>query len=277
MHPYLFRIPLPWGGTATVASYGAMMMVGFLVCLYLLGRRGSAFRLSSEELFDIAIAALIGGVIGARLYYIIYAWDYFAANPAQVFRIDKGGLVFYGGVVGGTATVLLVTYLKELPLRRTADLFAGLLPLGHAFGRIGCFLNGCCYGKGTESWIGMRFPAESAAYRDMVRRGLLDSSAAMTPPLHPTQLYAAGYNLLIFAVLSWLMWNRHREGDVVWWYLALYGVARFLNEFLRNDQAPLAAGLTTAQLVCIALLLLGGTMLLKSWTREPDPLPDTTG
>ncbi|MEF8787513.1 MAG: prolipoprotein diacylglyceryl transferase [Planctomycetota bacterium] len=276
MHPHLFHIPLPWGGTATVASYGAMMMLGFLVCLYLLSRRGPAFGLSSETLFDIAIAALIGGVVGARIYYIIYAWDYFAAHPAQIVRIDKGGLVFYGGVAGGTAGVLLFTYLKELPLRRTADVFAGLLPLGHAFGRMGCFLNGCCYGKVTQSWLGMRFPPESAAYRDMVRRGLLESSAAMTPPLHPTQLYAVGYNLAIFGVLSWLLWNRRREGDVVWTYLAVYGVARFLNEFLRNDQAAVASGLTTAQLVCIAFVIVGGTMLLKSWTREPDPLPDVS-
>ena len=274
MHPHLFRIPLPWGGTATVASYGAMMMVGFLVCLYLLSRRGPALGLSSEKLFDIAIAALIGGVVGARIYYVFYAWDYFAAHPLQFFRIDQGGLVFYGGVAGGTAGVLLFTFLKKLPIRRTADVFASLLPLGHAFGRVGCFLNGCCYGGVTRSWVGVRFPPESAAYRDMMRRGLLDSSAALTPPLHPTQLYATAYNLLIFGVLGWVLWNRHREGDVVWLYLLLYGTARFLNEFLRNDQPPVVAHLTTAQLVCIALISVGGAMLWRSWNREPDSLPE---
>lgn len=271
MHPYLFRIPLPWGGTATVASYGAMMMVGFLLCLYVLSRRGPALGLPTPKLFDIAIATLIGGVVGARIYYVIYAWDYFAANPLQIVRIDQGGLVFYGGVAGGTAGALFFTYLKELPMRRTADLFAGLLPLGHAFGRVGCFLNGCCYGKVTHSWVGMRFPPESAAYADMVRRGLLDKTAVLTPPLHPTQLYATGYNLLIFGVLSWLLWNRRREGDVVWFYLALYGIFRFVNEFLRNDQPTVVAGLTTAQFVCMVLVALGGAMLLRSWTKEPDP------
>jgi len=251
-----------------------MMMVGFLVCLYLLSRRGPALGLSSEKLFDIAIAALIGGVVGARIYYVFYAWDYFAAHPLQFFRIDQGGLVFYGGVAGGTAGVLLFTFLKKLPIRRTADVFASLLPLGHAFGRVGCFLNGCCYGGVTRSWVGVRFPPESAAYRDMMRRGLLDSSAALTPPLHPTQLYAAAYNLLIFGVLGWVLWNRHREGDVVWLYLLLYGTARFLNEFLRNDQLPVVAHLTTAQLVCIALISVGGAMLWRSWNREPDSLPE---
>jgi len=158
MHPYLFEIPLPWGASFRAPSYGFMMATGFLVCLYLLTRRARRMGLDPSALFDMATAALIGGLVGARVFYLIQNWGEFASDPWSFFYFWRGGLTFYGGLLGGAAAALLVVRRKRLPVRASLDVAASLLPLGHAFGRVGCFLQGCCFGKATASWAGVRFP-----------------------------------------------------------------------------------------------------------------------
>ena len=158
MHPYLFELPLPWGKTLRPPSYGFMIAVGFLVCLWLLQRRGRRMGLDPAALFDVATAALVGGIVGARLFYVVHNWSEFSGSPLRILAFWHGGLAFFGGVMGGAAGLLAMVWKKGLPLRMTLDLAAGLLPLGHAFGRVGCFLNGCCFGKVTDLWVGMRFP-----------------------------------------------------------------------------------------------------------------------
>ena len=284
MHPHLLRIPLPWGGHFTIASYGFMIMCGFLLTLFLAQRRAKRLGLDPNAIFDVAIAMLIGGIVGARLFYVVYDWPTFRDNPLEVFRIDKGGLIFFGGAAGGIALLLAGLSRKNLPMRRSLDLIISLVPLAHAFGRIGCFLNGCCFGAVTRSWAGVRFPkvldpgsqavAGSPVFVSHVNRGLVADSAEWSLPVHPTQLYAVGYNLVIFTIVSYMLLRRRREGDVAWTYLGLYSVARFLNEFVRDDQAPVLLGLTIAQLICIPALVLSVVVLVRSRRRPPEPLPE---
>jgi len=294
VHPYLFEIPFPWGGSFRIASYGFMVMCGFLICVWLLERRGKALGLDPSALLDTALATLLGGLVGARLYYVVYDWGSFRGNLWQIVRIDRGGLVFYGGLMGGAAALLLMIYRKKLPLRRTLDLAVGLLPLGHAFGRMGCFLNGCCFGGVTSSFVGLRFPRILAhghignplfdvgdqtivgcpVFIHQLLTGQVDKSWTHSLPVHPTQLYAVGYNLAIFAVLSFHMRRRWREGDVAWLYGILYGCARFINEILREDQPPVLAGLTMAQVICVPLILFCAVMLVMGRFKEHQPLPE---
>jgi phosphatidylglycerol:prolipoprotein diacylglycerol transferase len=271
MHPDLIEIPLPGGGACTIHSYGFMVMCGFLLCLWLLPRRGRKAGLSAPALLDAAVYSLLGGIVGARIYYVIYAWDYFQDNLWQIIRIDRGGLVFYGGLIGGGVAMLGTLLWKKLPLRRSLDIVASLVPLGHAFGRVGCFLNGCCFGGVTRSFLGVRFPQGSPVFAHQVRQGLISAGRQWSLPVHPTQLYAVGYNLVIFGILSYLLARDRPAGEVAWLYAILYGTARFVNEFIRADQPAVAAGLTAAQIICVLLVAFGVVMMVISRRSEPQP------
>lgn len=285
MHPYLFEIPL-WGArTFRLPSYGVMIVCGFALCLWLVQRRGRRMGLNPLALFDAATVALVGGIVGSRLFYVIDNWDAFADSPWRVFFFWKGGLAFYGGLIGGAAGLLGTVWKKKLPLRATFDVVTSLLPLGHAFGRMGCFLNGCCFGKVTESWAGLQFPrvlsragqiVGSPPFQQHVARGLVTQADGWSLPVHPTQLYEVGYNLVIFAALSFLLRRRRRPGDIAWLYGVSYGCARFANEFLRGDTTPLPTlgGLTIFQALSIAIVALGLALLLDSARRPPEPIPD---
>jgi len=294
MHPDLFRIPLPWGGGLTIHSYGFMIMLGFLCCLYLLGRRGRRLGFDTEALYDTALVVLLGGIVCSRLYFVISNWRFFRSDPVQIIRIDRGGLVFYGGVMGGAAALLVMIYRKGFPVRRTLDLVAGLVPLGHAFGRVGCFLNGCCFGRVTNSFVGVKFPRILAdgvspdpalnvggkaivgcpVFVHQVLNGQVANTSLWSQPVHPTQLYAVGYNLLIFAFLSFWYPRRWRDGEVAWLYGILYGSARFINEMFRDDQPRLLWGLTVAQMICLCLVVFGVVMFLLGRRKPRQPLPE---
>jgi phosphatidylglycerol:prolipoprotein diacylglycerol transferase len=284
MHPYLFQVPLPWGGTFKLPSYGFMIMIGFLLCLWLFGRRGKKMGLAPEALFDAATVALLGGIVGARLFYVIGNWESFADSPLTVFALWHGGLSFFGGLAGGALGLLAMLAKHKLPLLRTLDAAASLVPLGHAFGRVGCFLNGCCYGKVTAAWTGVCFPrfldargqvTGSPTFYDQLGRGLVNVTDAHSLPVHPTQLYEVAFELAFFAVLSYMLPRRRRDGDVAWTYGLLYGSARFVNEFFRADTMPVPqlGGLTAWHAMAAGVALFGVIMLVRSLRRPPEPLP----
>ena len=274
MHPYLFELHMPWGGTFRAASYGFMILLGFLLCLWLLQRRGRRMGLNPTALFDSAVAGLFGGIIGARIFYVIDNWSVYAADPIQIIRLDRGGLAFFGGLIGGGLAFLCMLYRKRLPVRQTLGVAASLVPLGHAFGRMGCFLNGCCYGKVTTSWAGVEFPAGSPAYMDQLPKHPELAALGHSLPVYPTQLFELTYNLIFFAILSWMLPRRRRAGDTGWLYLVLYGSARFGNEFFRIEPRYAAlGGLTLWQALCLAAVAFGIVMLVRSMRLPPEPLP----
>ncbi len=288
MFPYLIRFTTPWGGRLQIASYGVMMMLGFLAGLFLLQKRAKNHNIPPEKIFNIAISMLICGVVGARVFYVIQYWESagFAQNPLNIFRIDKGGLVFYGGGIGGLIGAVAVMLKEKLPVLPSLGLIASVAPLSHAFGRIGCFLNGCCFGRRTDSWIGIRFPrlieegtttdetfnlgekyiSGSLAYLQHLELGIIDKTDKWSAPVHATQLYEVAYNLLIFGILSWWLWKRKRPEELIGLYMITYGMARFVNEIFRVTE-PLAMGLSIAQIICIPLAL-GGAGLLYFQTRK---------
>lgn len=285
MHPYLFRLDLPWGGQFKAASYGMMILLGFLASLWLFQRRGRRMGMPPAALFDAAVFGLLGGVLGARLFYIADHWAAYADQGwLEAFRIWHGGLSFFGGLVGGSMALFGTIFAKKLPLRQTLGVAASVMPLGHAFGRMGCFLNGCCFGKVTDLWLGLRFPriveggiiAGSLPYVYHLQQGLITRAATRSLPIHPTQLYAVTYLLAIFGLLSYLLPRRRRAGDVAWVYPIAYGVARFGNEFLRADTVGQTAlgGLTQFQALAIGAVVFGAVMLGYSLAQPPEPIPD---
>ena len=161
MHPELFEIPFI---ELSVKSYGFMMVVGFLAAVTVIRRLSAKITPDPQMITNAALYSLIGGVVGARIFFVIHYWEVFAKRPIEVFYIWQGGLELLGGVVLAIAVIVFYLYYHKLPLRRYLDVLAVGLMLALVFGRIGCFLNGCCYGKPTDLPWGVRFPYHSFAY-----------------------------------------------------------------------------------------------------------------
>ncbi len=226
MHPILFHI-----GRITIRSYGVLIMTGFLVALWRAMRlcehrmrtepESSSRRIHPDTLFDIAFFALIAGIIGARVMFVLLDWGDYASHPMDVFRLWEGGLSIHGALLFGILFLWWAcTKWKKISLPSTADIFAVSWPLGYAIGRIGCLLNGCCYGGPTRLPWGVRFPDEN-------HPGLF------TPPSHPIQLYATIINLGFFYWLTRWEKRPRRDGELFWAYIAMYGAYRFAMEFFR--------------------------------------------
>jgi phosphatidylglycerol:prolipoprotein diacylglycerol transferase len=248
--PILFSV-----GPVTVYSYGVMMALAFIgswfFARWYLPRHG----VDRETAIDLLLAAAVGGLAGARLLYVATNWPVFAANPLWILQFQRGGMVFYGGLIGGAVAVTTYVLVKRLPIPVIADGGAMAVPLGSAIGRLGCFLNGCCSGRPTDAWFGIVFPAASAK-------------------VIPTQLIDSAANLLIFFVLLHLAARVHPRPGVLWWaFLALYGTSRFLVETLRVNP-PLALGLTQAQWISIPMVVAGLAGLAWLFTRPDAPSRD---
>jgi len=233
VYPILFSI-----GPINIYSYGFMLAVAFLSVYYFMTKRAHLFGISKETISNLAFLLLISGIIGARLFYVIIYTSYFMRHPLEILLINRGGLVFYGGFIFAITAGLLFAKTNRISISNTADLIAPFVALGHAIGRIGCFLNGCCYGKPTLSHLGVGFPGSSIK-------------------VWPTQIFSSIGLLLIFMVLLFIQKRRAFKGQVISLYIILYGLFRFLIEFLRGDLAPVLYGLTTAQLVSMAMIIVG--------------------
>jgi phosphatidylglycerol:prolipoprotein diacylglycerol transferase len=165
MYQELFEIPFV---NLTVKSYGLMMVIGFLTAVWLIRHLSRSFTPNPQLITNAALYSLIGGVVGARLFFVIHYFDKFRANPLDVFAIWQGGLELLGGVILAVSVILFYLLYHKLPIRRYLDALAIGLMAALVFGRIGCFLNGCCYGKLTERPWGVRFPYSSFAYLSQI-------------------------------------------------------------------------------------------------------------
>lgn len=194
-----------------------MFALAVLICLFFLVREGRQKGIKSEVFYDLCFWILLSAIIGARLLYVFTNLEVYLANPLQILNIRQGGQAWFGGLVFGMLAAIIFTKIKGISFLYIADIFAPFLALGQAIGRIGCFLNGCCYGKPTGSIFGLTFPGHLG-------------------PIHPTQLYSFFGLLLIFAILT--VYKRGKNivaGEVFSVYLFFYGVNRFLIEFFRGD------------------------------------------
>lgn len=265
MHPDFITL-----GPFTLHAFGIMMALGFLAAMLVMRRLARGTHRGDDYLSRLLVWLMLGGVAGARLAYVVEHWsNEFAGRPGAIFRIDQGGLVFYGGVIGAVAAILLFARRqRESPLA-IMDLAAVALPLGHACGRLGCFLNGCCYGKPWDFPLAVRFPAGSLPWREQVLRGRLPPDAPSSLPLVPTQLIELAGNLLLFALLYRLARRQPRAGLVSSVYMLLYAGLRFATEFLRGDARLPVGPFSIGQVASMGLFLLGLALLCHS--RRPAP------
>lgn len=250
MHPILLNIgPLP------IHTYGFLIATGFLVALSVIKRLAIREKLNVDQVLDLAFWTLLVGFIGSRLLYIFTRLDDFIADPIAIFKVWQGGLVFFGGPIA--AVPFVVWYLKKhrLPLWKTMDVLAPALVINHAFGRLGCFSAGCCYGKPTDGPFGVRF------YSDLVDKHYQGI------PLHPTQLYEASALLILFIGLIVVHRRKVFDGQVVLSYFLIYPIIRSVVEIFRGDQIRgfvIDNILSTSQFISILVFLAAGIAL---WVR----------
>ncbi len=219
MHPIFLHL-----GPLTIRWYGIMAATGFLLATLLISLNRKRAGMNDNQVSNLLFIAIIGGIAGARIFYVIQNWSsQFSANFLEIFRVDHGGLVFYGGFFLAGAGIIIYCRRAKLDTIRVMDVFCPGLALGHAMGRIGCFLNGCCFGKVTYSWLGVYYPAESAP--------AMKFSGA---PVHPVQLYEVCGNILL-AVFLFILLRRTKRGITMASYIILYGILRFSDEFFRGD------------------------------------------
>lgn len=261
MRQVLFRIP---GLNLPIFGYGVMLFLAFLGSMYLAAWRARKEKLDPEVIYDLALWVFLGGLVGARAFYVWQYWGIRVMSILDAFKIWEGGIVFYGSVIGGTAAFFLYRWIRPFPLGPVLDVVAPSLALGLALGRIGCFLNGCCYGDicQTLPWA-VTFPQNSAPWLDHVRHGLIPATSLRSLPVHPTQLYSAIDGFVLLLLLSAYYPLRRRDGEVMALLMVTYPITRFLIEFLRNDEAVFFAGMTISQNISVVLLA-GG---LLYWAR----------
>lgn len=247
MHPILFSL-----GAVTLYTYGAMMVAGFLLTTWLACQQArqlspEQLAITDEQIVDFTCICLLGGILGGRLFFILLSWDYFFQHPLEVVAVWHGGLVWYGGFLGGVFAAWFYIRRKHLDFLRVGDQFVPFLALGHALGRVGCFFNGCCYGRPTQAWCGVLFPGHEER-------------------VLPTQLFEAFGLCILFVILRWLQTPKtlQKRGRIFGSYLAGYGLLRFVIEPLRGDQPVWRMGLTLQQAISFALIVAGLALIFRS-------------
>ena len=236
MYPVLFTIP---GLDFPVSTFGVMMAVGFLLSWWVVAKRMAEYDLDPELSSTILLYAMIGGVVGAKLYFAI---DMTLQGRAEFVPalLDRAGMTWYGGLIGGTIAVTAGTFIHKVSTRLVAGCVALAAPFGQASGRVGCFLVGDDYGRATDAWYGIAFP---------------QGAPPISTPVHPAQLY----EVALLVPIGFFLWSRRNKSPFIFGeYLMLSAVARFCIEFVRIN--PRFGGLSEAQWIAIGLFVIGSAL-----------------
>jgi phosphatidylglycerol:prolipoprotein diacylglycerol transferase len=249
MHPIIVKL-----GPVTIYSYGMMVAIAFLFGIYLARIEAIRKNVSADLIYDLTFYVIVGSLIGARVYYILF-FDprSFIENPVELFKIWKGGLAIHGGILGGIIGGFIFSRLRKFSFWKLADIVSPSILLGQAIGRLGCFLNGCCFGVPTQSIFGVHFPKDSLAW---IAYGGLS--------VHPTQLYEMILNFIGFLVL-WILRHKIRfDGGLFLVYLMMYNCIRIAIAGLRGDSLYIwNTGLKVAYIVSAAIFVVALIIFIK--------------
>ena len=228
-------------GPFTIYSYGLALVAGFMVASFLACQQAKRLGMDSDMIFNMLFMAFVSGVAGARIFYVLDNFGYYTAHPVEIIMLQRGGLAWFGGLMLGTLSAVVYIKIKRKSIYRTLDLIVPFVALAQAIGRIGCLLNGCCFGKHAD--FGLYFSVHQEI-------------------LIPTQLYSTLLLLVIYIILRLLQDSPHRDGQVFYVYLLLYALKRFFIEFLRADSPAVLLGLTLFQLLSIAVFFVSAVSLV---------------
>ncbi len=238
MHPIICKL-----GPLTLYSYGLILVFAFSIAISLASFQTRRYGLSPDLISNLSFIVIISGIIGARLLYVILNLDFYINNPIEIFMLSHGGLAWFGGLISGLVFCVVYLRYKKQDVYKIFDLLIPYVALAQAIGRIGCFLNGCCFGK-RNLFFGIYFPVHDAI-------------------LIPTQLYSCLALLVIYFLLRKRQEMEHRKGEILYLYLLFYAVWRFFIEFFRGDSRIFIFGLSIFQLISIALFVFATVMLAR--------------
>lgn len=242
-------------GPLSIHSYGLMIGIGVIVALVVAAKRAKKRGLDTDFLYGLGFVTLVFGFIGAKLLYCIVEIEAFLNEPMQV--LSGSGFVLYGGIIGGILAAMVYCKYKKVNFFEYFDLAVPSVAIAQGFGRIGCFLAGCCYGSETDSCIGIMFHNSSIAPNGI--------------KLIPTQLFSSAGNFFIAVVLLLYARTDRKTGKVGALYLILYSMGRFIIEFFRNDYRGNVGVLSTSQFISLIILAIGIAMFFAKelpWPKE---------
>ena len=265
MFPTLLRI-----GSFEITTFGLMMFIAFIVGGWILTRQFRHYGLSEDLASSMVMAAAIGGILGAKIYYAILFRDWH-------LLFDRAGLVWYGGLIGGTLACSWLVLKRRVNYLTAIDATAPALAIGYALGRIGCFLVGDDYGRPTNSWIGIAFPKGSPpTTAESLRQFGVHVDPSIPPDqvlrVYPTQLFESAAAFLIFAILMTYARRPHARGRVAGLFLILLGIERFLVEIVRAKDDRFLGPFTIAQLISVVAVVLGAVLLVYAERTEASPV-----
>lgn len=279
MYPVFFTVPdwVPILGGSPITSFGVFMLFAFLTGGYILRAELRRIGEDPDKAWDVVFMAVVGGIVGAKGYYILLNFDELLANPTAML-FSRGGLVWYGGFLMATALVIWEIRRQKLSVPVMADLIAPALALAYAVGRVGCFMVGDDWGRPTDSVFGIRFPRGTPAttvtnieqmFGITVDPALIEEYGQVVP-VHPTQLYEVGMSTLIFFLLWRIRDHGHAKGWLFMLWLVMAGFERFLVEFLRAKDDRFFGILTLAQIISLGIVAVGLVGLSKTRTASAD-------
>ncbi len=256
MYPTLVHI-----GNFEITTFGLMMFIAFVVGGWILTRQYRHYGLSDELASSILMAAAIGGIVGAKIYYAILFRDWH-------LLITRAGLVWYGGMIGGVTACSWILLRNRVDYFTAADATAPAAAIGYAIGRIGCFLVGDDYGRPTDSWVGIAFPKGSPP---TTAESLREFGVHVNPAIpsdqvlrvYPTQLFESAASFLIFAILLWSSRRSHPKGRTSALFLIFMGIERFLVEIVRAKDDRFFGPFTIAQLISVIVVIIGIVLVAR--------------
>jgi len=255
-----------------IAAYGVMMVIAYFTAILFASKEARRKGIEPIYIQSLSIWIIIGLIVGARLWYVAEYWYYFSGNFIEVFKLWEGGMVFYGGFVGGLIGGILYVKIKKFNLWEVLDIMAPGVAISIGVGRIGCFLNGCCFGRVTDSWIGIRFPQRylPPVYWNHLKRGLIPSDALYSLPVIPTQLISTIDLLVIFGILWGMRKRVPFKGFLFALLIGLYGLHRFIIDCFRyyEGSALVLKVLTLSQALSILLMLISIVLIISGFKRR---------
>lgn len=259
MHPILFEF-----GGFPIYSYGVLVATGVLLGLWYARRQAPRVGLDPDRVWNLGIYVVLTALLVAKLWLVALYWRYYLQHPREIFSVDliQAGGTFFGGVLGAVTLMVIYTRVTKTSVLALLDCFTAGLPLGHAIGRLGCFMAGCCYGKPTTLPWGVTFTNPIAARLVGTPMGV---------PLHPTQLYESAAEFCNFAILVWIGKRQSFRGQIIATYLLLYGIERGLIEFVRGDPdrtLMLHGAISLMQVVAVGFIMVGSILWWRGMHQQ---------
>jgi len=267
VHPRLFTVPAfdllgRNVGPLVMPTYGILLVLGMLAGLWIVTRQARKAGLVPDTISDMAVYAIIAGLIGAKVALLIVEWPFYSRNPRELLSLFQSGGVFYGGLLGAIPVAFWYARRHGLDGWKTADVLAPGVAVGQAVGRLGCFMAGCCYGRPTDVPWAVTF-TDLYANRNV--------GTPLDTPLHPTQIYESLACFLILGILLWMAPRKRFHGQVVLAYVVLYAVARFVVEMYRGDAIRgfvFGGRLSTSQFIALLMVAAAALVLPYLWRRK---------